>query len=178
MADFCRVLRGEAAAVAGVGSLGDADRAMVIAVSVVGMMQVTVDEIIHVIAVRYGFVTAAFAMHVGCIVAATSVAAGASSRVCGVDGERMFVEVAVVGVVQMAVVDVVDVAVVQDGGMPAAGAVDMGMIVVDVVRHGAYFLPFVSELRGDTGLARGAGCSVECASALKIRPETCWSASE
>src|SRR5690606_9027447 len=84
--------------------------------------------------------------------------------------QGVLVVVALMAVVQVAVMQVVDVAVVLDGSMTAAGAVDMVVIVVRVMRHGDLLVgesvsESVSEsvrvvsLARHAPAARAAGCA-------------------
>ena len=54
---------------------------MVVAVSVVGMVQMSIHQVVHMVAVRNSFVTAAWAMDVVGIVSAALVVGCASRRV-------------------------------------------------------------------------------------------------
>ena len=108
------------------------DRAVVVAVVAVRVVQVPIDEVIDVVAMWHRFVTAAGAMDVSCFVAAAVVVGRAGVRVGGADSDAVFIDVAAVRVVQVAVVQVVNVAVVLDGGVAAARAVLVR--VVGVVR--------------------------------------------
>ena len=56
-------------------------------------------------------------------------------RVVFVDGDRVFIYVVTVGMVQVAVVQVVDVVVVAHRCMPAAGAVSVRMVFVWITWH-------------------------------------------
>jgi len=104
--------------------------------AIVRMMQMARDQIVGMIAVRNGFVSAVGAVNVLIVVPGALVARRTIGRIGGVDGKRVLVVVIVVGTVEMAVVNVVDVAVVPDGGMPAIGAVLMDVIFVRVMSHG------------------------------------------
>jgi hypothetical protein len=101
---------------------------VVIAVAAVGVVEMAVDEVVDVIAVGDGFVTAVGAVNVVSGVAGAGMAGGAVVGIFAGDGEGVFVVVVAVVVVEMAVVKEVDVAVVEDGGMAAAGAVDVDVI--------------------------------------------------
>jgi hypothetical protein len=96
---------------------------VIVAVIAVLVVQASVDQIVHVIAVRHQRMAAAI------------VAAGASDwrafcRVGGADGDGVFVVVALVRVVQVAVVQEIDVIFVHDAQMAAVFA--MGVLVVGV----------------------------------------------
>ena len=84
-------------------------------------VQAAVDDVVDVVAVRHGFMAAAFTVYM----AAAIVGVVADIRVGGIHFQDMLVIVAVVFVVQMAVVEIVDVVTVADGGVAAAGTVNM-----------------------------------------------------
>jgi hypothetical protein len=81
----------------------------------VGVVQVAVHQEVHVVAVGDLRVAAARPMHMVLRVAAAGVARRASGGVGRVDRQRVLIDVAFVGVVQVAVVQVIDVAAVLDG---------------------------------------------------------------
>jgi hypothetical protein len=62
---------------------------MVIAMAVVGMVQVAVDEVIDVVAVGHGGVTAIRPVNMACFVAATRVAAATGVWIGRSDAERV-----------------------------------------------------------------------------------------
>ena len=105
---------------------------MVVAVVAVRVVQVAIDEVIDVVAMRYGFVSAAGAVYMSRFVAVAVMIWGADVRVGGADGDAVFIDVVVVRVVQVAVVQVINVAFVFDGGVTAIRAVLV--FVVGVVR--------------------------------------------
>jgi len=110
---------------------------VVVAVALVGVVQATVDQVVHVVAVGHFVVAAALAVDVGAAVVRSVATVGVEL----VDREPVLVDVVAVGVVEVAVVEEVDVAVVDDLRVAASGAVDVLVGVVDVtflahVRHG------------------------------------------
>jgi hypothetical protein len=109
------------------------DCAVVVAVAVVGEVQVAIDEVAGVVAVGNGLVAAAGAMDVGGIVGCTGVAAGAGVGVSSGDFERAFVEVAVVGLVEMTVVEIVGMVAMLDGEVAAIRTVDVVVVFVGVM---------------------------------------------
>jgi len=127
-------------AVSGVSSADQFDPAVIVAVARVRMMQMTVDEVVDVIAVRHRLVTAAGAVRMGGIVGAAGVAGRACGRVRGTNCDRVLVVMAVVRGMQVPVVQVVDVTVMAQGGVAAARPVNVVVIRVRVVRHGAPFV--------------------------------------
>lgn len=114
----------------------DFHRAVVVAVVAVLVVQAAVYDVVGVVAVRHGFVAAAFAVNM----AGTGLHGVAAVGVGGIYIEAVFVVVAVVFVVQVAVVDVVDVVAVFDRGMTAAFAVNM--LVVGMGMAVAHFISF------------------------------------
>jgi hypothetical protein len=124
---------------------------VIVAVAAVRMVEVTVDQVVDVIAVRHRLVAARRAMLVSRAVRAAVVGRRASGRIGRPDFENVFVHVIAVGRVQMAVVEVVDVILVADGGVAAAGAMNVRMASVDsvafhVFRNGRFNpVPVLSE---------------------------------
>lgn len=116
---------------------------MIVAVVAVRMVQVALDEVVHVVAVGHGFVAAPRAVLVVGGVAVAVVVRSACIGILRADLDRMLVIVALVGVMEVAVVQIVDVTVVFDGSVPAAGAVDMLVVWMDYVfGHDLHSLDF------------------------------------
>jgi hypothetical protein len=103
-------------------------RSVVIAVSVVRVMQSAINQIINVIAVRNGCMAAVRAMNVLLVVALRTERAFVGIR--GADGDGVFVHVVAVRMMQMAVVKIIHVPIVHDGDVSAIFAMDMRMIGV------------------------------------------------
>ena len=103
-------------------------RPVIVAVSVMRMMQMAIHEIIHVVAVRDGDVTTVGTVNVLPVVAFRS--KRAFVRVDVADGNGVLIHVVAVRMVQMAVVEIIHVPLVHDGDMPAIFAVGMSMIGV------------------------------------------------
>ena len=100
------------------------------------VMQTAVDQVIDMVAVRDSFMSATFSVNM----ARTGIERDAGIGVGFIYRQGVLVVMAVVLVVQMAVVQVVDMAVMFDGGMTAAAAVNMGVVVMDdAVCHDASF---------------------------------------
>ena len=110
---------------------------MVVAVIAVLVMQTAVDDVVDVIAVRYGFVAATFAVNV----AVAAVNRMAAVRIGFIDTQCMLVVVAVVLMVQVAVVQIIDVTFVFDGSVSAVCAVNVVMMFVGFAGH--FFSPNV-----------------------------------
>jgi hypothetical protein len=105
-----------------------------------GVMEVAVDDVVGVVAVSDRVVPARGAVDVVLGVAAGAVRRSAVRGVRAADGERVLVDVARVGVVQVSVVEEVLVPVVLDRLVAAVRPVLMVVAFVRlVIRHG--FLP-------------------------------------
>jgi hypothetical protein len=104
------------------------------------VMQVARDEVIDVIAVRDGLVSAVGRVHVALGVPLTGVRRRASGGVRIADLEHALVHVPIVAVVEMPVVQVVDVVAVANCDVAAVGAVDVIVARVRIVAHD-FFLP-------------------------------------
>ena len=107
-----------------------------VAVTVVGMVEMAVDEIANMIAVGDRFVAATRAVDVVGVVAVAVVSVGAFGGVVVADGQGVLVVVVVVGMVEVAVVQVVDVVVVADRRMTAVRSVLMVVLFVLFTAHG------------------------------------------
>ena len=101
------------------------------------VMQAAVDDVVDVIAVRYGFMAATFAVNV----AVAGVNRMAAVRVGFIDVQGMLVVVAVLFMVQVAVVQIIDVTFVFDGSVAAVCAVNVVMMFVGFTGH--FFSPNV-----------------------------------
>lgn len=113
------------------------DRAVVVAVPVVLVVEVSVHQVVDVVAVGNGRVSAVGTVHVIGVVTAAAMTVGAGFWVGATDLDAMFVYMIAVGMMQMSVVEVVDMSVVLDGDVAAVGAVDMIVFgVLVAVAHG------------------------------------------
>ena len=101
---------------------------MIITVTIVRVVEASIDEVVGVLAVRHRLVAAVRAMHV--LTAIVLAVAVVGELV--IDRQRVLINVIAVRLVQVAVVDEVDVAIVDDRRMAAAGAVDVVVIFVRV----------------------------------------------
>jgi hypothetical protein len=106
---------------------------VVVAVPDVGVVQVTLDEVVDMIAVGHGRVAAARPVDVRGIVRAARVAGLAAAAVRVVDGDDVLVHVVPVDVVEVAVVQIVDVPLVLDSRVAAARAVRVRVSFVHLV---------------------------------------------
>ena len=114
---------------------GQLERPVVVAVVPVGVMEVTVDEVVDVVAVGHGLVAAAGAVDVAVLVTGAAVCGGAGGRVAFAHLDHVLVHVVAMGVVEVAVVEVVHVVTVLDGDVAAVGAVDVVVVLVLVAVH-------------------------------------------
>ena len=101
------------------------------------VVQTAVDDVVNMIAVRYGFVAATFAVNV----AVAAVNRMAAVRVGFIDAQCMLIVVTVVLMVQVAVVQIINVAFVFDGSVAAVCAMDVVMMFVGFAGH--FFSPNV-----------------------------------
>lgn len=104
--------------------------AMIVAVVAVRMVQMPIDEVIHMIAMRHGLVAAARPMDMSGRMAAACVLGCAGIRVRGGHGDLVLVDMIAVRVVKMAIVQVIDVALVHHCGMAASRSVLMVVVLV------------------------------------------------
>lgn len=112
--------------------LGEFDRAVVVAMISVGMVQVAVDKIVDVVAMWHGLVTASGAMNVAGRVSTAVVAWRALVRISHADFEPVLVYVVAMRMVQVPIVEIIDVIAMLDSGVAAVCA--MLMIVRGVMR--------------------------------------------
>ena len=121
-------------------SLRVRDRTVVVAVTVVHVMQVSLHQVVDVSSVRHPFVPTTFAVPVRRSVLAARLAARARRGVLSSTRELVLVDVTFVDVMQVTVVQVVDVSFVTEGHVATPGSVLVLMSFVRVarlVRHGA-----------------------------------------
>lgn len=110
---------------------------MVVAVALVHVVEVPVDEVVDVIPVRDRLVAAARTVRVTHLVPGARMLACAAVRVLRIDGDDMVVDVVAVGVMQVTVVEIVEMSLVHDGPVAASGSVDVRVLagVRDVLGH-------------------------------------------
>lgn len=104
-------------------ALEDRDGTVVVAMVVMRVVQMPVDQIIHVVAMRHRLVAASGPMLVTFCMPGALMSGGAGGRVVGRHLKSMFVDMIVVHMMQMAIVQVIDVVAVTDGGVAAIGPV-------------------------------------------------------
>jgi hypothetical protein len=103
---------------------------VVVAVVPVGVVQVVVHQVIGMVAVRHGLVSAMGAMLVTGGVAAAIMRRRAARGVGAVRGDVVFFHPAGADVVEVAVMEVVEMPLMDHRGMAAAGAVLVRMVRV------------------------------------------------
>jgi hypothetical protein len=110
---------------------------MVVAVVAVGVMEMSLDQVVNVVAVRNRLMTAVSTVLVVGTVTFAVVPFGAVRWIRGIDVELVLVDVVLVNRVQMSVMQVVGVVVVNDRSMAAVLAMLMGVILMNLmlIRH-------------------------------------------
>jgi hypothetical protein len=106
--------------------LRELDRAVVVAMIAVRMMQPPVHQIVDVIAVGNRFMTAAGTVGMAC----AAYVRRALHRIASADGERVLVDVIAMHVVQVPVMQVIDVTVVTNCRVSAVRTMPMTVIGV------------------------------------------------
>jgi hypothetical protein len=112
---------------------------MVVAMVAMGVMQVAIDQIVHVIGVRDRRMSAIWAVDMPGGVACAGMLGGATRRIRRANRQHVLDDASAgLRMVQMAVVKVIDMPIVLDGRMPAIRAVLMVVVAVNVSRcsHG------------------------------------------
>lgn len=109
---------------------GSRERAVIVAVVAVRVMEMPLDQIVDVVAMRNRLMAALGAVLVLAGVPATAMLWGAGARIAGAHGDDVLVDVIAMHMVQMPVVQVVDMGVMLNRGVPATGAVFVGMVRV------------------------------------------------
>ena len=112
-------------------ALGNLQLAVIVAMAVVPMVQVTGNEVVDMVTVPHGFVVTAVNVAVGGLVSATGMTWRACVRVQRRDDHAMLVNVRLMLLMQVAVVQIVGVAFMPHGGMAAIRTV---LVIVIVVR--------------------------------------------
>ena len=118
----------------------DSDWTVVITMAVMGVMEVTIHEIVHVISVGYRFMTASRAVNMVSVMAIALMIGGAVGRIGFGYFYPVFVDVIAMGVMEMSIVKVIRVIIMLDGCMPAVRAVHVGMVGVGVTICAHFFL--------------------------------------
>lgn len=111
----------------------DLELPMVVAVPIVLVVQVTIDKVIDMVAVRDRRVSASGSVHVVGRVGRADMSAGARGWVMSRNLQDMLFDHSVEGrVMQVSIVEIVDVSIMFDCRMPAIFSVDMLMVFMVV----------------------------------------------
>jgi hypothetical protein len=108
---------------------------VVVAVVAVRVVQVTADQIVHMVTMGHRLVSARGSVDVIGRVGVTAMLGRADRWIGAIDAQRMLLDLAAAGVVQMTVVQVIDMALMFDGFVTAIGAMLMGVVAVVRVIH-------------------------------------------
>jgi hypothetical protein len=98
---------------------------MVIAVITMRVMKMAGHQVIDVVAMRYGLMTAARPVLVALLMLAATVAGRAAGGIVVANGEAVFLHAVTLDVVQVALVQVIHMAIMFDACVPAFGPVLM-----------------------------------------------------
>ena len=122
---------------------------MVIAMRAMGEVQMTGDQIIDMVSVRHGLMSAVRAMAMSGLMPLTAMGRRASSRVLHGDTEPMFIDMVIMRMMKMSVMEIVGVAIMGDGWMPAVRSVLMIVMRMNgMVAHRR--TPFVTGVSADS----------------------------
>ena len=101
---------------------------MVVTMIAMGVVQLSIHQVVGVVPMRDSFVTASWAVPVARVVAAHASVLRAFIGVGSAHLEHMLVDVIFVRVMQVPVVKIINMAIVPNSGVTAPGAVHMGMV--------------------------------------------------
>lgn len=121
----------------------DLKRPVVVAMVAVRMMEVAVHEVVNMVAMRDGRVSAIGAVNMLRLVFGGGKSRRAFVGVRGIDGNSMFIYVVAMRMMKMAIVKVIYMPFVFDGGMAASGCVHMRMTRVGCTNIFAHIFAFL-----------------------------------
>jgi hypothetical protein len=107
------------------------------------VMEVAIDKIVHMLAMRHGFMAAVRPMYMSLRMARALMFRRAAFRIGRSYVYHMLIEMVAVRVMQMPIMQVIDVPVVHDADMAAFGSMRMSMIFMlwqDTISHFAALL--------------------------------------
>ena len=107
---------------------GQFEGPVIVAMAAVRVVQMAIDEIIRVVAMRNRLMAAAGTVDMICGMAAALVVRGATVRICGGDFDHMLIDMVPVDMVEMAVVQIVNMPGMMDGDMAAIAAVLVAVV--------------------------------------------------
>ena len=125
---------------------------MIIAVPLARAMQMTVYDVVDMIAMRNDFMPAGSAMHMPSFVAVAGVLGSTLALVTRVNRKRTLVSMAFVHVMQVAIMNVINVFTVFDGCMPAALTMSMLMIIMCFAAHQSLLVPSARVMLSELNL--------------------------
>jgi hypothetical protein len=130
---------------------------MVVTMITMGMVQPSIHEVVDMVPMRHGFVSAGRA-----VLVRADCLPRALHRIGRVDWDGMLINVILVRVMQMAIVKIIDMIIVPDCRMPTVGTVHVAMVdmmLLGAGRHSLFsFLVLGSRETG--GFWRSAACSM------------------
>ena len=112
------------------GLFRNSNRPVIVAVIAVRMMEVSVNQVVNMIAMRDGGMAAVWPMNVLRRMPRSSKPGRALFRVHSADGNRVLVHMIAMRMMQMAVMKIIHMAFMVDGCVAAAGAMDVRMVRV------------------------------------------------
>lgn len=128
---------------------------MVVAVVAVRMVEVAIDQVVDVVAVRNGRMAAVGPMHMAFLVPAAVMGGSAAIGVGGIDLENVLIDVTGVRMVQVAIVQIIHMSVVLDSQVAAARAVLVVVVRVNLaVAHGVSVGLRIGSVQGPYALQR------------------------
>ena len=107
----------------------------------VGVVQVALYEIIHMVSVRHALMSAAFTMNVIGLMRVTVMVRRTLLWICGIACHLVLIHVALLGVVQVPIVQIIRMALVPNGGVATIRAMDVHMFLVFVAISRHIFVP-------------------------------------
>ena len=110
--------------------LNNLKRSVIVAMVSMRMMEASINQIVHMITMWNGGVAAIRAMNMLRDMFGGGKIRSAFVGIGGSDGNRMFVHVVAVRMMQVAVVEIIHVPLVLDGDVPASRSVDVRMVGV------------------------------------------------
>jgi len=116
---------------------------MIVAMATMGVVKMASDQVIHMVSVRHGFVTAVGAVYMALRVTFTFMFRSTVLGIGLADVYDMLINMVAVRVMQMTIMKVADMVIVRDASVTAFRAVGMGMIFMlwqDTIRicHSAF----------------------------------------
>lgn len=121
---------------------------MVITMTAMGMMQMPIDQVIGVIAMGDGGVTATGTMDMAGGMAPAGMVLGAAIRIGRAYGDGMLLDHFPFLVVEVAIVDIVDMPIMFDRGVATAGTMNVVMVIVVFAAFRHERIPWEDEGHG------------------------------